>query len=353
MQHPFAVQAFLFASSVFLLSPCAEGHVVANVRSQQHSLRQAPEALAAGTTTTLASTTDVGKAYVRAADDIAWKAAGAATLSRAATSKLRSRINKIGAKTHQGRAMENANAGVNLYGPMAVNAEAAAQASLNQALAYEEQVKQIVKTVDEHAYKAAKASADKEVAKLEAEGKKYFESLIAKFKALADPGPPTPAQAAAKAAQPYIDVELRVGALVQYYNEKATTNIAQAQQMVMQAQTIATQAQGEQTAGIVDMAQRHMMQAHMLIGAANLKKGEALKVRKLAESLNMSIPSYQRAAQQAAAHALATFTGLQMDDKSHAEMRKKVAESTHQVEEGLRALDSALADVAKLLSDPN
>ena len=39
--------------------------------------------------------------------------------------------------------------------------------------------------------------------------------------ALAVPGPPTAAQAAAKAAQPYIDTELRVGALVLYYNEKA------------------------------------------------------------------------------------------------------------------------------------
>merc|ERR1719401_635979 len=100
----------------------------------------------------------------------------------------------------------------------------------------------------------------------------------------------------------------------------------------MQAKTIATTAQNEQTAGIVDMAQRHMMQAHMLIGAANLKKQEAYKIRKLAESLNMSIPNYQQAAQQAINHALATFSGLQVSDKAHAEMQKKIANSTRQID---------------------
>merc|ERR550537_1490413 len=114
--------------------------------------------------------------------------------------------------------------------------------------------------------------------------------LKEKFKALAYPGPPTAAQTAAKASQPYIDVELRVQALVQYYNEKAMTGIAQAQQAVAQAQTIALTAQNEQRVGVVDMAQRHMMQAHLLIGAAQMKYQEALRVRKLAESLNFSIP---------------------------------------------------------------
>merc|ERR1719333_1202923 len=107
----------------------------------------------------------------------------------------------------------------------------------------------------------------------------------------------------------------------------------------MTAHSIAQQAQNEQAAGIVDMAQRHMMQAHMLIGAANMKKEEAWKVRKLAESLNMSIPNYQKAAQEAAAHALATFAGLQLADKAHVEMRRQVAESTQEVEKAFQKLE--------------
>jgi hypothetical protein len=309
-----------------------------------------PEAEPVTTTAAAPTTTDVGKANVRAAADIAWKAAGEATEARAATSKFRSKINKLGAGLHSDQAKKDGTAGSEIYGPQAAASEAAAQASLKQALASEAQVKQVLATVDAESYKAAAAGAAKEVKKLEGEAKKYYQSLLAKFRALADPGPPTAAEAAAKAAQPYIDVELRVGALVQYYNEQAIATITAAQATAMQAKIIATQAQGEQTAGIVDMAQRHMMQAHMLVGAANLKKQEAFKVRKLAESLNMSIPSYQRAAQMAAAHALATFTGLQMGDKAHMEMRRKVAETTKQVDDALAELDAKIAEALKAVS---
>jgi len=303
----------------------------------------------ATTTAAAPTTTDIGKAMVRESADIAWKAAGEATEARAATSKLRSKINKLSSGLNRAQAERDGMAGMNVYFPQAEQSEAAAQVQLKQALAYEAEVKKILETVDAHAFYAAQAGAAKEVSQLEAEAKQYFQSLLAKFKALGAPGPPTAAEAAAKAAQPYIDVELRVGALVLYYNEKAMATIAAAQMAAMQAKTIATQAQGEQTAGIVDMAQRHMMQAHMLVGAANMKKAEAYKVRKLAESLNMSIPSYQRAAQMAAAHALATFTGLQIGDKAHVEMRQKVAKTTQEVEKSFAKMDAAIAQASKAL----
>jgi len=335
----------------------AAAHVTGLSLRAAHRLEEEPVSDPDGepvaSTTILPTTTDIGKANVRAATDIAWKAAGKATESRAATSKLRSKINKLGAGLHSEQAEKDGNAGTQVYGPQAAASEAAAKASLTQALAYEAEVKNILATVDEHSYKAAQAAAKKEVAKLEAEAKKYFASLLAKFRALADPGPPTAAQAAAKAAQPYIDVELRVGALVQYYNEKAIAEIAAAQNCAFQAKSIAATAQAEQTAGVIDMAQRHMMQAHMLVGAANLKKAGAYKIRKLAESLNMSIPSYQRAAQMAAAHALATFSGLQMGDKAHVEMHRKVTESSHEVEQGLTALEATLAETSKALEAVN
>jgi len=289
------------------------------------------------------------KQLAREAEDVAWKAGGIATQARAGVSKLRSKINKIVTGQQSQEAEKQGNAGTGIYLPAAQQSEAAAKASLDQALAYEAEVKGILKSVDEHAYKAAQVAATKEVQKLEGEAKKYFYSLLAKFRALADPGPPTAADAAAKAAQPYIDVELRVGALVQYYNEKAIADIAQATQNAATAKNIALAAQGEQAAGIVDMAQRHMMQAHMLVGAANMQKAGAYAVRKFAESLNMSIPSYQRAAQQAAIHALATFSGLQVGDKAHIEMRQQIAKSTQQMDKAFAELESTLAEAAKAL----
>lgn len=328
------------------------GSALLSLRARHQIQAEQPadtEAEPATTTTAAPTTTDVGKAMVRASADIAWKAAGEATEARAATSKLRSKINKLSAGLNRAEAEKDGNLGTQLYGPQASASEAAAKASLKQALAYEAEVRKTLATVDAASFKAAQAGAAKEVAQLEGEAKAYFQSLMAKFKALAEPGPPTAADAAAKAAQPYIDVELRVGALVLYYNEKAIATIAAAQMAGVQAKTIATQAQGEQTAGIVDMAQRHMMQAHILVGAANMKKAEAFKIRKLAESLNMSIPSYQRAAQMAAAHALATFTGLQMGDKAHVEMRQNVAKSTKQVDDAFAALEANLAQASKAL----
>lgn len=286
---------------------------------------------------------------VREARDVAWKAAGEATEARAATSKLRSRINKLSAGLHSVEAKTAGDAGTQIYAPAAAASEAAAKASLLQALKAEDGVKKILAQVDAEAYKAAQVAATKEVIRMEEEARKYFQALLAKFRALAEPGPPSAAEAAAKAAQPYIDVELRVGALVQYYNEKAGLEIAGAQAAAMSAKVIATTAQAEQAAGVVDMAQRHMMQAHILVGTANLKKAGALAIRKFAESLNMSIPSYQRAAQMAAAHALATFSGLQVGDKEHVEMRTKVAESFQQVDKALDALDVTMGQASKIL----
>merc|ERR1719460_1383256 len=55
-----------------------------------------------------------------------------------------------------------------------------------------------------------------------------------------------------------------------------------------------------------------MIQAHGLVGDANMKEAQAKSLRKLADSLNRSIPNYQNAAMQAAIHVMATFSGLQL-----------------------------------------
>merc|ERR1719160_229930 len=54
----------------------------------------------------------------------------------------------------------------------------------------------------------------------------------------------------------------------------------------------------------------------MLVDEANVKKDMAKKVYKLAQSLNASVPAYMMAAQQAAVHVLATFSGIQLDSQN-------------------------------------
>lgn len=302
------------------------------------------------TTTAQPTTTDIAKARVREAFDISWNTAGKATEARAATSKLRSRINQLGADVSSKDAIAGGTEGTAVFMPAAAGSEAKAKANLQKALDNEKEVQAVLAQVDQKAFQAAQKAAIEEVAKLEKESKDYFKALMDKFKALADPGPPTAADAAAKAAQPYIDTELRVAALVQYYNEKATLELTAAQSLVAGAKSIANTACWEQKVGVVDMAQRHMMQAHMMIGTANLKKAGAYNIRKLVESLNMSIPSYQRAAQMAANHALATFSGLQTEKgKEHVEAQRKVFETTKKVDDAFAALDTSMAEVSKIL----
>lgn len=344
---------FLFVSLLDCFSSAAAfsedsrrdgGGVLLSLRARQLQDPEPPS-----TTELPTTTTDIAAAKEREAFDISWKSAGKATEARAATSRLRSQINfKATAESTQ-TAIKRSATGTRVYGPTATAAEAQAQASLDQALANEKQVKEIMAQVDATAFQAAQTTAVSEVAKLEKESHEYFKALEAKFKELEAPGPPTAAQAAAKAAQPYIDVELRVAALVQYYNEKAITELTGAQAMATQAKAIAYQATQEQHYGQVDWAQRHMMQAHLMVATANMKKEGAWNIRKLVESLNMSIPSYQRAAQMAAAHAIATFSGLQMDDKARVEIRRKVSESTQKVEEAYKALEATMAEASKLL----
>lgn len=246
----------------------------------------------------------------RRAQDSAWQAAGEATEARAGTSHLRAQISNHDAKISADEADVQAPIVLSIA-PQAATFEAQAQKGLDDANKAEEEAKKLIDGVDQASYDAAKKGAEDEVAKMKGEASAYYASLQAELEALENPPPDTKAAAAAKAAQPYIDVVLRVSALVAHYQAKVEEFIAQAGALTAQAQGIAVQAQGEQALGDGVMAQRHMMQAHGMIGLANVKKADALKVRKLVESLNMSIPNYQKAAQMATEHVLATFVGLQ------------------------------------------
>merc|ERR1719386_355830 len=54
------------------------------------------------------------------------------------------------------------------------------------------------------------------------------------------------------------------------------------------------------------MALRKMIQAHNLIGQANMEEGLAKNVYKLAREINVAIPAFTQAAEVAANHAMAT-----------------------------------------------
>lgn len=149
------------------------------------------------------------------------------------------------------------------------------------------------------------------------------------------------------AAKPYIDTELHVTEMVLRYNTKATETVTAAQSMVNQAFTLAREANYEQAAGNAEMAQRKMIQAHMLVSNANLQEATAKNLRKLAESLNSSIPAYTRAAQMAAIHVQATFTGLQTG-KGSQEQSTLAAKAAAEGRHADAALDLLSRDLLRL-----
>merc|ERR1719213_1483136 len=175
----------------------------------------------------------------------------------------------------------------------------------------------MVKDTYKLAYDAAKASVEAKVKVLEAEAAAYWKELLEKLAAMANAPKDAAAEAAAKAAEPYFKLQLRVADIVAHYNLQAGTLIETAKQQVALAFKLANEANYEQANGGSEMALRKMIQAHGLVDDANLKEGQAKKIYKLAQSLNSSIPAYMNAAQMAAIHVLATFSGLQLDTQSH------------------------------------
>eukprot|EP00397_Hematodinium_sp_SG-2012_P059734 GEMP01076918.1.p1 GENE.GEMP01076918.1~~GEMP01076918.1.p1 ORF type:complete len:327 (+),score=101.28 GEMP01076918.1:65-1045(+) len=162
------------------------------------------------------------------------------------------------------------------------------------------------------AYETAKQAAKAKVAKLEQGAHAYYQELLDQLAALASPQKDPRAEAAAAAAKPYFEVELRVLAMVLNYNLKAQELMAAAKATVTLGHTLAGKANIQQTGGNAEMAMRLMIQAHDCMVQAQLKEDQAKKIYKLARSLNASVPTYQTAAQQAAAHVLATFSGIQV-----------------------------------------
>lgn len=298
--------------------------------------------------------------------EFGWRNSGHATEARSATSQIRAQeAAKESVKDAQHTAA-SADKSSPLMAPVLASAKAVDK-SVEEAKKIEAEVKKLVEDTYKLAYDAAKKAAEARVKKLEEEAAAYWKELLAKLAAMANKPKDPAAEAAAKAAEPYFKLQLRVADIVAHYNLQATTLVDTAKQMVALAFKLANQANIEQAQGESEMGLRHMIQAHMLVDEANVKEDLAKKVYKLAMSLNASIPAYMNAAQQAAVHVLATFSGLQLDSQtrqkrnpfavktkdkpdsnaSEADMVVHVSENAMaQADQGLQAVGSALKDLS-------
>ena len=94
--------------------------------------------------------------------------------------------------------------------------------------------------------------------------------------------------------------------MVAQYSAKAKEVAGHAESAVAAAHALAKKAnEWQKQQGGSIMASRYMIQAHGLMGTANIKEGLAKRLWSLARELNQNIPVYQAAARQAAAAALA------------------------------------------------
>jgi hypothetical protein len=169
------------------------------------------------------------------------------------------------------------------------------------------EVKEYADLAEQRAYDAAKAKAEAIVAGLKSEAAAYYASLEGELAAKAKPATPDAKQLAAqKAAEPYTAAQLSAMNMVFQYNSKAKEVQGHAEAAVVAAHNAADKAnQIQKQQGGSVMASRYMIQAHQLMGDANIKQGLAKRLWDLAREINQNIPVYQASARQAAAAALA------------------------------------------------
>merc|ERR1719247_778470 len=182
---------------------------------------------------------------------------------------------------------------------------ASAQAELDKANAKLASVKATADKAEEDARNAAKAAAEAAVAKVKAEAAAYYQAKLDHLASLATVPVNAKVANAQKLAQPYMATALQTQGLVFQYNQKANDMIAGAYGKVALAKRLAAQANQEQAAGDVVMANRHMIQAHGLMVTAQMDEDQAKSIFALAREFNQVIPMYQAAGRQAAEAALA------------------------------------------------
>jgi hypothetical protein len=242
-------------------------------------------------------------APVQVARDIGWRTEAVTSEIRAGAANLRSRK----ASTN---AVESAadHADYTVADPALVAAELSkAEAEKADAEAHVAKVKALAEEAEKKAYDSSKAKAEAIVAKLKSDAAAYYASLEADLAAKANPAEPDAKQVAAqKAAEPYTAAELAAMKMVFQYGAKAKEVAGHAEQQVNAAHAAADKAnQIQKVQGGSVMAARYMIQAHNLMGGANVNEGLAKRLWALAREINQNIPVYRAAAIQAAAAALA------------------------------------------------
>jgi len=242
-------------------------------------------------------------APVQVARDFGWRTEGVTSEIRAGAANLRSR-------KASGRAVDAAgdHADYTVTDPALVAAELSkAEAEKAAAEAHLTKVKELAAEAEQKAYDSSKSTAEGIVAKLQADAAAYYKSLEADLADKAKPATPDAKQVAAqKAAEPYTAAELAAMKMVFQYSSKAKEVAGHAEQQVSEAHARADKAnQLQKVQGGSIMAARYMIQAHNLMGGANVNEGLAKRLWGLAREINQNIPVYRAAAIQAAAAALA------------------------------------------------
>jgi len=242
-------------------------------------------------------------APVQVARDFGWRTEGVTSEIRAGAANLRSRKASGAAVASAGD-----HADYTVADPALVAAELAkAQAEKDSAEAHLAQVEALAKEAEQKAYDSSKSTAEGIVAKLKTDAAAYYQGLLADLAAKAKPAEPAANQVAAqKAAEPYTAAELAAMKMVFQYGAKAKEVAGHAEQQVQGAHAAADKAnQLQKVQGGSIMAARYMIQAHQLMGGANVNEGLAKRLWNLAREINQNIPVYRAAAIQAAAAALA------------------------------------------------
>jgi len=242
-------------------------------------------------------------APVQVARDFGWRTEAVTSEIRAGAANLRSRKAESGAT-----AAAADHADYTVADPALVADELAkAEAEKAAAEAHLAKVKELADEAEKKAYDSAKTKAEAIVVQLKSDAAAYYKSLEADLAAKAKPATPDAKQVAAqKAAEPYTAAELAAMKMVFQYGAKAKEVAGHAEQQVNAAHAAADKAnQIQKVQGGSIMAARYMIQAHNLMGGANVNEGLAKRLWGLAREINQNIPVYRAAAIQAAAAALA------------------------------------------------
>lgn len=242
---------------------------------------------------------------MRDAQDYAYHARGEGTEARAASHEARAKI--AARRTVEANSNVKLSHGINsgYLEPVKVQTKAT-DATSKVAVSFQQQTRAVVDQTDALAYAAATAAAQAKVAELKAGAAAYFQELLAAFRAKAG-GPKNAKFAAASAAAlPYFKLQIQTMGVVETYFIFCKDLMAKVKGLVGAAFGIAGEANLLQAQGKSEMALRKMIQAHNLIGQANMEEGLAKNVYKLAREINVAIPAFTQAAEVAANHAMAT-----------------------------------------------